>query len=122
MQYLRSLKSLPNELNPSFYNLAIGDIFVEMNDIPAALSSYQTAADEGVAKDSIVDRVRTLARHISAQGRHEEAMQLLEKYQPLDPLLIDSDLDTLHKAIIWKQDGQLISGTRTPEPKPTPVQ
>ena len=94
----------PNWENPYFYSVLIGDIYLKQDLPERAKDSYLLAKENRVSNDVIVDRIRSLSRYYAAKGNLEEALSLLKEFRNLEPLMIDFDIDQLHRKIIEKED------------------
>ncbi len=96
----------PSDENPYFFYLAIGDIYLKKNDLLNARIAYETALANEVSHLSLADRFKQLADALGNQNKHDEAIELLKKYQHLDPLMLPLAIDTLHRQMIAKEDMQ----------------
>ena len=82
-----------------------------------AKRSYDRALTDGVERDLVVDRYRRLAKWFSKAQMFKEALELLKSVRHLDEVLIDSDIDHLHKELIRQEDeGRDGSATKAPPP------
>lgn len=99
-----ALKNRPQDENPYFYLILIGDIEVRRGDPEAALSLYEEASTRGVDKRQIGDRYRQMATYYAEKKDYEKAMEVLKKHREEDPLLFDSMLDRFARALIKEKD------------------
>ena len=93
--------------NPYFYLLRVGDILLTNDQPSEALEVYLRAESQAVETTLISDRLRALARWYEAQNRLEDAFNILTKHRDRDPLLFDSMLDRIGRALTEKEDKQL---------------
>lgn len=100
---LKDPNRLPDE-NPYFYEIIIGNIYLDLRDPAAALTSYLTAKEHQVEDDLVLDGIIRVARFHEAQKEYEQAIDLLEKYREMDELIIDGDIDRIHRKYIESLD------------------
>ena len=100
MQERLTSKSRPDEENPYFYHLLIGDLYLDQDKEKKALENYKIAEKENVASVLVVDRYRRLARWYSSRKDHERAISFLRSVRQLDPLIFDADIDLIHKKMV----------------------
>ena len=93
-------KSRPDEENPYFYHLLIGDLYLDQDKDAKALENYKIAEEKEVASVLVVDRYRRMARWYSSRKEHERAITFLRSVRELDPLIFDADIDLIHKAMV----------------------
>lgn len=93
--------------NPYFYLLRVGDILLTNNKPTEALEAYLRAESQGVETTLISDRLRALARWYEDQNRLEDALEVLSKHRDRDPLLFDSMLDRIGRALTEKENKHL---------------
>ena len=91
--------------NPYFYNLLIGDIYLERttdntDDVSLALKYYLEARDKNVETSLISDRLRKTAEWFEIKGDLNTAIKILEDNKEVDPLLFDVVLDRLAKKML----------------------
>jgi tetratricopeptide (TPR) repeat protein len=106
MEFRLSVKNRPEWENPYFYLLLIGDIQLGGGDVAAAEKSYLEARDKEVDPYLISDRMRGIARWHEERGDLKAALQVLERYRELDPLLYDSMLDRIARTLTAKEDAE----------------
>jgi|GEM_PF-5920417 len=94
----------PLEENPYFYFILIGDCYLEIAKFEDAQNAYISAYKNGVEPEIIAFRIRKLAKWLEDQERFEEAMDMLAQYRYLDDLVLDYDIDQLHKKSIEKEE------------------
>ena len=104
----------PDEENPYFYLLYIGDCYLELGEEKTALAKYLEAREHGIPDTSLTDRLLRVANWYGARGRYEEALALLEKYREIDPLILESQLDTFSKLVVQRDE----SIHHNPQPTP----
>lgn len=119
MEFRLSVKNRPEWENPYFYLLLIGDIQLGSGDVAAAEKSYLEARDREVDPYLISDRMRGIARWHEERGDLKAALEVLERYRELDPLLYDSMLDRIARTLTAKEDAErarqeLIAGDTAP--------
>ena len=107
-------RNRPAEENPYFYLLYVGDCYLELGEEKTALAKYLEAREHGIPDTSLTDRLLRVANWYGARGRYEEALALLEKYREVDPLILESQLDTFSKLIVQRDEGMHHG------PQPTP--
>jgi len=108
-----ALEHRPEWENPYFYYLMVGDIRLKQDRGEEALASYLRAQSEGVDLLLIADRIRTVARWYERRGELEQANELLMKHRELDPLMFDTMLDRIARAITAREEG----GRQVPDEK-----
>ncbi len=94
----------PNDENPYFYYLLIGDLYLKMNDPEQAEAAYDIALAQQVTSTLLSDRYRHLGRWFSQHQRYEDALKVLHKHRGLDPQLFDIEIDAAHKLWIKRQN------------------
>ena len=94
----------PNDENPYFYKLMIGDIYLDLKEPENAAKSYTEAKEKGVNHYLVSERFRFIARYYEKQGELEKAFAALRQFRDLDPLMYDMEADRIHKLIIKKED------------------
>lgn len=94
----------PEWENPYFYYLLIGDTYLENDQPQEAKDAYLTAYHEKVNEHFIVDRLVQLANWYLKHRQDEAGISLLRQYRELDPLLIDNEIDQMHKKIVSEED------------------
>ena len=90
----------PVDENPYFYQILIGDIYLDLNHPDKAEDSYSVAWREKVANTFIIDRMRRLGAWYENHGKLETAREVLKRYRNLDTLLFDFDIDRISKKIV----------------------
>lgn len=96
----------PEEENPYFYYLLIGDLFLKLNDFSNAKASYVKAKNAQVSSELVNERLRGLSRYLEGQGNYEGAIQLLQEFRNLDPMFFDLEIDQVHKQMIQSEEEQ----------------
>ena len=104
MELRRKDAHRPPDENPAFYELLIGDVYLDANSPLEAEESYQRASDADVHGDLVNFKFRHLGQWYESQGNLEKAIQILKKYRDRDPLMFDYDIDRLHKAMLRRED------------------
>lgn len=94
--------SRPEEENPAFYWLLIGDTYLEMSKPLDAEISYQNALDGGVSVQLFTDRIRQLGRWYSTLGDSEAALSVYRRYRTYDEVGFDAEIDETAKAMYSK--------------------
>jgi tetratricopeptide (TPR) repeat protein len=111
----------PSWENPHFYLLAIGDLYLRLNDQPKALASYESAEAKGVDPSLVSDRYRYVASWYEERGEDLKAQELLLRFRDRDPLLFNAMLDRIAKKIVQAEESSRKSAdAETPGP-PTPT-
>lgn len=108
---LRDPNRLPDE-NPYFYYVIIGNIYLELKDPVSALTAYKKAEENSVEQDLVLDGILRIARYYEADQHYEEAIALLTQYRPLDELIVDGDIDRIHRKYIESLDEKPKEGSR----------
>lgn len=98
------VRDRPEWENPYFYLILIGDIQLGQGDPIAARQSYDDAEKAGVDVALISDRYRSLAVWYEKQNRLKEAVEILKSRRDKDPLIFDSILDRVLKALTAQED------------------
>ncbi len=96
--------------NPYFYLLRVGDIYLSQDMPQEALSAYIQAENEGIEKTLISDRLRSLASWYEQHNQLDKAFAILSEHRSRDPLLFDSMLDRISRALT-KRENALLPGT-----------
>jgi tetratricopeptide (TPR) repeat protein len=96
----------PEEENPYFYLLLMGDVELSRGDTVKALAFYEEAEQKGVASPLTADRYRAVAAWHEEHGQLKEAIDLLSKYRDRDDLLFDSMLDRIAKKLTLQETEQ----------------
>lgn len=104
IQYRLSVKSRPKWENPYIYLLDIGDIYLEQGNVQEALRYYQMAEVQGVKQGYVNDRYRYVATWYEKQGRLQEALDHLNRFESKDPFLFGLMLDRIAKQIVAKEE------------------
>ena len=94
----------PDTENPYFYKILIGDTYLEMGDAARAEDAYVEAKDREVSMPMVIDRLRRLGSWYADHDQLEMGLTTLQKYRALDTLLFDSDIDSIHKRIVAKEE------------------
>jgi KDO2-lipid IV(A) lauroyltransferase len=85
--------------NPYFYELLIGDTYLEQDKLSDAKAAYRAAYDHEVDRTLFLDRIRLLAAKYEEKNEFQTALDLLKPYANEDPLLINAQLDRIAKAL-----------------------
>jgi KDO2-lipid IV(A) lauroyltransferase len=89
--------------NPYFYELIIGDIYLEQGKLSEAHKAYISAKSHNVDHELFLDRIRQLASKYEERKDFQVALELLKPYANEDPILINSQLDRISKALVDKK-------------------
>jgi tetratricopeptide (TPR) repeat protein len=92
------------EENPYFYQLYIGDLYIEQNKPQQAREAYLIAKEKRVETNLIADRLVKLARYLVARGKNAEAIKLLKEQRSVDPDALDAEIDEIHKKTVAAED------------------
>lgn len=103
----------PEEENPYFYYIFIGDIYLEQGSPARALGSYGSAMQQGVPMEFIIDRYRRIAQHYEEKGEIQRAIDFLTENKAMDELLFEAEIDRLHKKLVAEDIERQHSGTIT---------
>jgi len=101
---LKDSRREPDE-NPYFYEILIGDTFLEKGDADAALESYLSAKQHEVESPLVGDRIRRIARFYRDKGEYRRGLDLLHQYREMDDFGFDSDIDELAKLLMKAEEG-----------------
>lgn len=104
MQVRLENESKPEDENPYFYFILIGDSQLKLGQVKEADESYKTAKEKGVFPQLVADRFRLLARFLFSQKKYDEAFLVLDTHRDLDQLAFDGLKDELHKKLISEED------------------
>lgn len=96
-------KARPDFENPYFYYLLICDTYLEMNKAIDAEKAINTASENKVDLEFIVDRYRQIIVWYEKQKLLEKAHAMATKYRKLNPDVFDVDIDRLNKKIVETQ-------------------
>lgn len=88
----------PQDENPYFYYIHIGDIYREAGQFDKAIEAYGKAQQNDVEPVLVADRIILIAETYRKENRFDAAFALLRRFRELDPLLMDGQMDELHKA------------------------
>lgn len=113
MERRRQLPTRPENENPSFYRVLIGDLYCKFNRLEECITEYEGAHTDGVDPLLVLDRLRQYVEKLTAEKRYADAIKLLEKYRPIDEWLVDSDLNVLHRKLVDAEDNSS-SSVRAP--------
>lgn len=102
MQERLAVQNRPQSENPYFYEVLIGDAYLNWGKPDLALESYEKAGDKAVDRKIVADRIRLLAAWYRKHGELKQAIAVLDKYRMLDPLIMDSVLDDTAKELTNK--------------------
>jgi tetratricopeptide (TPR) repeat protein len=86
--------------NPYFYFLLIGDCYLALDQLEEAEKSFLEAQALKIDNALIADRMRQIAAWHEKHDDLEMALNVLEKYRTLDPLLFDLEIDRIHKTFV----------------------
>lgn len=104
MEQRKNDPNRPQDENPSFYELLIGDVFLDAGNPKEAEESYLRASSQNVHGDLVNFKFRHLGQWYESQGNLGKAIEILKKYRDRDPLMFDYDIDRLHKAMLKQED------------------
>ena len=93
-------KHVPEEQNPFFYYLLIGDSYLGLSDPASAKESYLIARDNKAEPDLVAAKLRSLALYYEDRKQYQDAIDVLQEFRELDPLLFDLDIDRNHKKML----------------------
>ena len=99
-QYLMKPPSDRTEWNPFFYALKAGDLALELEAPEQAMDYYVLAYAQGLSVAHLSDRIRLVARWHEERGEPHCALQLVDRYQRLDPLLFHLVADRLSRQML----------------------
>ena len=93
----------PPEENPYFYQIIIGDIYLEAENSDKALNNYELALKNQVEPEIVAHHIRQLAiwKHNHAQS--DASVELLKQYRYLEELSFDSTLDNILRDIVERE-------------------
>jgi len=94
----------PESENPYFYYIYIFDIYLEQNKDKEAYESLIYAKEHGIERSLVISRARELGKWYETHGQLDRAIEVLSEFRKLDPLLIDLDIDHIHKESIEKEN------------------
>lgn len=94
----------PKDENPAFYELLIGDTYLEAGRPELAEESYLRADTAAVPKDLVNFKLRHLATWYEEKSQFEPAILLLNKFRDRDPVMFNYDIDRLHKKMLSTED------------------
>jgi len=94
----------PESENPDFYQLFIGDIYLELSKPEQAKAAYQLAKEKEVRKSLIIDRFKRLARWWEDKKEFQKAINSLRPLSDLDPLTVDPEIDRLHRKMVGEEE------------------
>lgn len=89
----------PEWENPYFYLLQIADLQLKTARPKEALESCVEAERQGVENALLSDRYRAIAAWHIEHGNLQAAFDILKRYRNRDPLLFDSMLDRVGRAL-----------------------
>ena len=104
MEERLKIRERPEWENPYFYLILIGDIQLGQNDPVAARKSYDDAETAGVDVALVSDRYRSLAAWYEKQNKLKESVEILKARRDKDPLIFDSILDRVLKALTAQEE------------------
>ena len=104
----------PEDENPYFYYLLIGDCHLQMGDVEQAKKDYVAAKDANVQAPLVNERLRRLGHWYEAQGRFDEAIDHLQEFRELDTLMFDLDIDRIHKRQVRSEQESELNSSQTP--------
>jgi tetratricopeptide (TPR) repeat protein len=99
-------ESRPAWENPYFYELEIGDIYLEEDKTLDAITTYESAEKHNVEAGLVADRFRELAEKYRTNKQYDEAIALLKAHRALDPLLFDNAMDLIAKEAVKQEEGK----------------
>ncbi len=99
-----SLTDRPEWENPSFYQLLIGDLFLNDGRWQEAMARYELAHTAGIDSRLVGDRIRSVGLWLESKGELQQADQVLRTYRALDELLFDMALDRVARALVTHEE------------------
>lgn len=110
----------PTDENPFFYYILIGDVYLKKNDINSALGAFKTAHENQVHDKLVLDRFRQVSDIYVSEKKFDIAIELLNTYREIDSLLVDSDIDRIHRTMVEAEDeSKKENGTDSISPVPS---
>lgn len=106
MQQRLDDKRRPEDENPYFYHLMIGDLYLRTGRAEQAKENYLVAKDRSVSKELVADRLRQLAARYAEDKQFESAFSVLQEFRELDPPAFDSDINTVNRKRVEYEDSQ----------------
>lgn len=100
-------KTLAPDENPYFYEIIIGDIYLEQDNVSEALSAYKSAQEHKVESTLIVDRIKQVARWHEKNQAYDEAIELLKQNRNLDELGVDFEIDRIYRKTLESDGSQV---------------
>lgn len=100
------VKDRPEWENPYFYLILIGDIQLGQDQPGDAQATYDEAEKKGVDDALVSDRYRSLALWYEQHGNLQKAASTLTARRSHDPIIFDSILDRVSKAIVAQEEHQ----------------
>lgn len=92
------------EENPYFYEILIGDLYLDKKNPDLALESYLSAQRHDVELPLISDRIRRVGNFYRLQGERKKALELLHRFRELDDFAFDADIDEISKELVQTED------------------
>lgn len=93
----------PEWENPHFYLLRIVDLELAASRPEEALKSCREAEAQGVERALVTDRYRAIATWHLEHGNLDPAFEILKQYRDRDPLIFDSMLDRVGRAMVERE-------------------
>jgi tetratricopeptide (TPR) repeat protein len=115
-RYLMQPPVRSDNWNPFFYALKAGDLALELEAPEQAMNYYVLAYERGLSSAHLSDRIRLVARWHEERGEPHCALQLVDRYQALDPLLFHLVADRLSRQML-KDVGNSSRGSETTCPR-----
>ena len=104
--YFRHMKkrlldeSRPNDENPFFYLVLIGDIYLKEEKLERAFYFYRVGHGKKVKTPLIAYRIRKVALAYHKNKQSEIALDILREYRELDEFAFDAEKDKIHREYI----------------------
>ena len=99
-RYLMDPPANSENWNPFFYALKAGDLALELEAPEQAMDYYVLAYEQGLSSPHLSDRIRLVARWHEERGEPHCALQLVDRYKKLDPLLFHLVADRLSRQML----------------------
>lgn len=99
-------KDRPEDENPYFYYLLIGESYLRLGNLNEAEEAYTIALKQGINSTLVADGFRQISGEYEKRQDYDAAIEILRKHRELDDLLYDAQMDRLHKQSVFEADGQ----------------
>ena len=94
----------PANENPYFYYVLIGDVYLKQNKPTEALQYYLDAHKNNIDNKLFADRIHQLGIWYKANNQLQTAFDLLKQYHDLDPLILDFEMDQIHREMVKREE------------------